>query len=361
MLDKEKESFSTNPLLEMHKELSLFEQTNYCVRYIKNTISNISDSKAIEQGEIAGACFRQASEYYEAGKKVSLSTRPLLLSYSMNNYVKGMAYLTTTNDDILKGFNSHGFAYEYKTSFLESSITKREKGVVSSLEKMVQDTEIKKESIVPLYSLLSLIPGLRKIFNETTEYISHISLPLNKNNTFKLTTNEKPHLIEEFGFGLMGFVSTKVRKHPYWGDEGYTGFFNITGSEYIRNLKGLNIFSNKKIFFPILIDGTSIFVQPMVASYLIIMFYGMLVRYNPEKWDKVIDAKISNNYSLIKASMEECYNEFIVSLYRYIFNQRIVKKEYNNNDFRKYINENKSEIFDIIEKEKKDRKRYRGF
>lgn len=358
----EKEIISENPLFDMFKELSLFEQTNYCINYIKDNIIGIDDIKAIEQGEIASACFRQAKEYYEAGQKVSLSTRPLLYSYSMNNYTKGMAYLTTTDEDVLKGFKRHGFDYRYNSKFLETDIIKKSNGAVSSLEKMVQDKEIDNNKNIRLYSLLSLIPNMSSIFNETTMYISNIGFPYEFPYEYKVITRDKSFDTNELNLQgkLLGFTGTIVSQNKYRVGCLLVGL-TIATQKNINNLKGLPYISDKHIFLPIIIDNDAVLVQPMVASYLIIMFYGMLVRYHAEKWDKIIDAKISDNYSLVKISVEECYNEFIVNLYRYIFKQRIIKKEYSDDSVKKYIENNKREILDMLEKEKENKKRQFGY
>jgi len=349
----EKEIISDNPLFDMFKELSLFEQTSYCVKYIESNILNLSSEQILYHADIASACFRQAKEYYEAGKKVSLSTRPLLYSYSINNYTKGMAYLTTNNDDILKGFGNHGFKYEYNNDFLNSTIKKVRLGAIHSLEKMVQDEEIPNNKPIPIHLLLALIPSLSKTFNSTTEYVSHVAFPLEEKNDFKLITQGKNFKINEKQSKLVGLIGQKVAKHPYWGDECIRLGINVNGQELIKKLKRLSYVSNNHIFIPLLIDDKAILVQPMVASYLTLMFYGMLVRYHAEKWDKIIDGKTSNTFSLVKISIEDCYEEFVVNLYRYIFKQRIIKKEYTNDSVKDYIKDNAKEILEILDNEKK--------
>lgn len=100
---------SKNPLKDILADLQLFQQTNYCYNYIKNKYPDNEETKILHSSEIASACFRQANEFMISAQNANLSTNPLLYSYALNNFTKGMAYLLYLDENMLKYFKRHGF------------------------------------------------------------------------------------------------------------------------------------------------------------------------------------------------------------------------------------------------------------
>lgn len=100
---------SNNPLKDILADLQLFQQTNYCYNYIKNKYPDGEDAKILYSSEVASACFRQANEFIISAQNANLSTNPLLYSYALNNFAKGMAYLLYLDEEMLKYFKDHGF------------------------------------------------------------------------------------------------------------------------------------------------------------------------------------------------------------------------------------------------------------
>lgn len=111
---KEKYRVSKNPLDSTLNNLKVFEQNKYCFDYIKENFPDKTDDEISRHAFISSACFRQASEYLTASSNVSLSTKPLLLSYAFNNLLKGIAYLKSFNNDVLDGFTNHGLKFKIK-------------------------------------------------------------------------------------------------------------------------------------------------------------------------------------------------------------------------------------------------------
>ena len=161
---------SKNPLESIFYDLKMFEQTQYCLKYMRNIFFDKNDDEIMNHAEIASSCFRQANEYYKAASIVSLSTNPLLYSYALNNFAKGIAYLLYFDKEMLKYFKDHGFYIldDYiRENILETNITIKQSGVPTFILKLFNNVVFKKQEI-SFELLLSQIPEISDIFNKTT-------------------------------------------------------------------------------------------------------------------------------------------------------------------------------------------------
>ena len=138
---------STNPLKDILADLQLFQQTNYCYDYIKNKYPDDDETKILYSSEVASACFRQANEFIISAQNANLSTNPLLYSYALNNFAKGMAYLLYLDEEMLKYFKDHGFYISddnIKDNILETNITIKQSGVPTFILKLFNNVVFKK-------------------------------------------------------------------------------------------------------------------------------------------------------------------------------------------------------------------------
>ena len=126
---------------------------------------------------MASACFRQANEFIISAQNANLSTNPLLYSYALNNFAKGMGYLLYLDEDMLKYFKKHGFNISddsIKDNILETNITIEQSGVPTFILKLFNNTVLKKQEI-SFELLLSQIPEISSIFNKTTLKMSNVA------------------------------------------------------------------------------------------------------------------------------------------------------------------------------------------
>lgn len=168
---------SNNPLKDILADLQLFQQTNYCYNYIKNKYPNGEEAKILYSSKVASACFRQANEFIISAQNANLSTNPLLYSYALNNFVKGMAYLLYLDEEMLKYFKDHGFYISddnIKKNILETNITLKQCGVPTFILRLYNNIILKKQEI-SFELLLSQIPEISSIFNKTTLKMSNVA------------------------------------------------------------------------------------------------------------------------------------------------------------------------------------------
>lgn len=338
-----------DPFSSSISDIKIFEQLNCCYDYLKSKYNNLDDTMVLKHAKISSACFRQANEFINSANKASLSTSPLLYSYAMNNYLKGLAYLTTTDENVINGFKNHGFTVYDKNilnNLCNSRITINKSGTVASLLQLFDNYQLSKQEI-SFSNLMRHIPGIEDVYFKTTSNNSLVAIRnINeKNEYFMYTTkfdNESEMIFKTFG--VMGNIILEQNKFIFC--------LNMKGSENLN--KGIfnknNIFYNDYLIFPGNFNEGLKDINIIFYCYLLIMSYGMLVRYNPHKWEDFIDRKISNEAILIEQSVTEAVKHFISKLHQKIFDYTYIDETYSNLDVKKVINNSTEDIMNNITK-----------
>lgn len=342
---------SNNPLKDILADLQLFQQTNYCYNYIKNKYPDCEENQILYSSEVASACFRQANEFIISAQNANLSTNPLLYSYALNNFAKGMAYLLYVDEEILKYFKEHGFYISddnIKDNILETNITIKQSGVPSFILKLFNNTIIQKQEI-SFELLLSQIPEISDIFYKTTLKMSNIAKKTpNTKNEFQMYSEkiedikEREDIFKEYG--IIGNYNL-TNQTFYFG-------FNLKGQEKIeKDVIKNNLFYKEYLILPNkFIDGIYT-INLMFYCYLLIMSYGMLVRYNAHKWENFIDPKISKESTLIAMSVDVCVNNFLTLLHQKLLGYTYIEDKYNDYNVKKVIRDSTPQIMNNITSE----------
>lgn len=340
---------SKNPFESTINDLKMFEQTKYCFEYIKQENNSKSDEEIMEHAKIASACFRQAGEYYKAAISVSLCTSPLLFSYALNNILKGTSYLKTFDNEIISGFSNHGFNVKNESIYeniLKSKIQVKEHGAVVSLLKLFGNSIETQE--IEFNKILRHIPGISDTYFKSTGEVSLLAIK-DKNDTSKYIikgntlNNEISSIAEEFGM-----VGTIIPR-----EESYYCYLNmkckdsIERGTYSRN----NIFYRNYLNIPDRFKEGIKDINIIFYCYLLIMSYGMLVRYNAHKWENFIDKKISKEATLIELSVSNAVVNFYYQMHYILFNYYYEEDSYNDLDVKKVIRESTKDIMNNITKE----------
>lgn len=85
--------------------------------------------------------------------------------------------------------------------------------------------------------------------------------------------------------------------------------------------------------------------------YLLIMAYGMLVRYNAHKWECFIDRKKSKESMLIELSVTNSVINFYYQIHYMLFKYYYEEDSYNDVDVKNVIRESTKDIMNNITKE----------
>ncbi len=336
-----------NPIQAVFDDLKLFEQNNYCYNYLKNRFNNKSEEELIEHSNIASSCFRQASEYYVSAINASINTNPLLFSYALNNLLKGVCYLKSFDETILKGFKSHGFEvnsnYLNKDALKSKIMIKKQNGAVHSLLKLYGNSLEKQD--ISLYKILRHIPDIDNFYFKLVGSISLIARSNNrKENGYIISGNfideETRNIFKDFSFGC-DIINNR--------DECYC-YTTMKTNDYFKN----NIFNCNNIYYRNYINIPERFDEGLkdinisFYCYLLIMAYGMMVRYNPNIWEEYIDKKNASYSTLIELSIPNAVTTFYYQMHNQLFDFYYENDSYTEKDIKKVINESTEDIMNNI-------------
>ena len=343
-----------DPIQSTFNDLKLFEQNSYCYKYLKNNNSNIDDSILLEHADIASSSFRQASEYYKSASMSPISTSPLLYSYAMNNLLKGVCYLISFDSDILDGFRGHGFKLEnknLKTDILNSKVTlMKHKGVVHSILKLYGNS-LECGQDIYLYKLLRHIPNIDKFYYESVGSISLIATEtsdedgefiINGSNMDAETNNIFK------GCSIVGNILSREKI--------CSCYLTMKTQDYLND----NVFNRNDMFYKNYLNIPEEFNEGLKCinisfyCYLLMMSYGMIVRYNPNIWEKYIDKKDSKYSTLIELSISNAVLNFYFQMHNLLLNFYYYDNNYNELDIKQIIDNSTSSIMNNITKKIKD-------
>lgn len=342
---------SNNIILDTLNDLKLFTQTNYCKNYLKNKFEMITEEELEIHSEISSACFRQAFEYYNNANNSNITTSPLLYSYCSNNMAKGLTYLESLDEDILKNFKRHGFNISdqnVKNSLLDTTITVNKIGATRALLEITNS---------------SIIENIDISFNDLIRRVPIL------NDIYEKSLNEKAYvlkIINEYEYETAGLINQNDNIYKYLnklnfqiGHNQYSNTSTIwlpmSGQDYVEENKN-NFLYLDYFIIPFIHDKNIKIINPLFITYLIIMGYGMLVRYNAHKWEKYIDSKSSGESVLITMSITVCMNIFFNIVHNILFKYIYIEEKYNDKKVKELLHE--KETIDIIENELVERLNY---
>ena len=333
---------SHNTMKDTINDLKLFSQTNYCKKFLRINYDNIDDKSLEVHAEISSACFRQAFEYYNTAINSPITTSPLLYSYCLNNMAKGMTYLLTTDEKILNGFRNHGFTVnssKIKSDLLSTPITINATGATQSLLALTNSSIIKNVDIT-FDELIKRVPSLRDIYEKSTDSKSYV---LRKDEDYEYSMNGE---IDENDKIQKIFEKLNITYgYQEWKNETKL-WIPISGQKIIEENEKNYIYLDTFVL-PFEIDNEIAVINQIFVTYLIIMGYGMLVRYNAHKWEKFIDSKSSDENVLISTSISSCVESFLNIIHYLLFNYNYIEEKYTDNKVKDLLQE--KETIDIIE------------
>lgn len=337
---------SISPIEDILKELSLFKQTTYCFEHLKKNFPDITDCEIAEHAQVASSCFRQAFEFYTSAKSANITTSPLLYSYSLNNFAKGLIYLSSFDSKMTDFFKKHGFKVENKNinnNLLESLITIEKSGPPTAIL-MLLDNHIIEKQTISFRKLLEHIPEIADIYTKITHYCSHTA---KLNESYYEFKSENWDAESQDLKDVADYIKCVGTYSPQAG-VCYTQFSMASKKIIEDNCIEDNIYYKDMIILPIKLTEGIFSINVMYYSYLIIMAYGMLVRYNADKWEKFIDTKISNESILIKESILECVKIFIIHIHMLLFNYTYENLKYSDDNVKKVIKDSTKDIMKNI-------------
>ncbi|MBS4022980.1 MAG: hypothetical protein KGZ79_11285 [Dethiobacter sp.] len=356
--------YTTDAQRELWSLLGLFESTEYVGRHLSAVHTEITDSEVELRTKSVVYCTRQAREFFTASSQVSLLTRPLLLSYGMLNLAKALVMIkSSAGINFTNMFRKHGANKpdgegvlslsnetvkigQYGTfsdllkiydlgSFLNISTNLQE--LISQLPDLYQlylHVYNKHPRVVPFYSerQSKFIINIDSIhFSELKEQLHSIKSLLQENE-YSLEVKEDTFIIEKYTYAKKSLSELGLL------------FKSIAGEEYLRipSKKEENIFKLNEISI----------------AYLIIYAFGMMSRYQPERWGAYVDPNISLESEIISKSIDVCKQRYLHIVVNALFREDYIF--HNSFNIQKSNREIADELFpEIYERITDERRRER--
>ena len=315
-------SFESNKSAIFLEQLSLFTQDSYCKEYIDKQ-NLYTSAKDIERAaKISAACFRQAKEYLTASQHITLATKPLLIAYAQNNFIKGTAYLK--RNDLSSHFERHGLQLKEENiadNFIDSKIIKQF-GVTTAIEHLLGLGHISNSSPMSIGEMLSLIPTVSRyycdIYSKAPRVFEAHRGSRHGYITYSVKINDgldPDELAKEYE--ALTLVGLPLEYSPYGKRfiiRGVEGLIAKTPEQVQRLIATDDFFIT-----PIIVNAQLYWMPPLYTSYLLMLTYSMLVRYHAEKWFGFIDPQKSTSYTIIDISTKYALEIFVDGIHALLF------------------------------------------
>lgn len=305
---------------ELWDLLGMFESKSYVCEKLYTNFGNLDVSELNTRIEIITSTVRQAREYFKASNNVSNLTSPLLVNYGMINLAKALYYLTQSTIEN-KHFSKHGVKLTEGTYNSIADINLEIKNVGSIIGLTTCYNEKKLKSLISLKDLLSQIPELYQLYEETFNTYSKVLYAQPTKYGYKVFSSkkDKDNIMSYIGkeheniFTKGVFIQKSFKSSDH--------FFSITkaiGGDLTDNLLKTatsNTFIN--------IQTKDNRYNQITITYLVIFTYSMLIRYQPNNWEKLINNDFSKECQIIFKSISVCREKYIIEVTKLLLGEDI--------------------------------------
>lgn len=135
-----------------------------------------------------------------------------------------------------------------------------------------------------------------------------------------------------------------------------SGYITVKAERLLRE----KVFSQSDLFYKDYLNLPEKFcdgvrsINVSFYCYLLIMAYGMIVRYDANVWEKYIDKKVSKYSTLIELSISNAVLNFYFQMHYLLFNFYYNDDSYTDLDIKRIINDSTTDIMNNITKKIKN-------
>lgn len=316
---------------ELWDLLGMFESKSYVCEKVAINFPSIEVSELNKRVDIITSSVRQSREYFLAANNVSNLTSPLLVNYGMLNLAKALYYLTQ-KDISSNPFSKHGIQLKSKDyqSLSDVKLDIKKKGAILDLISCYDEKKMLES--ISILDLLSQIPELYQLFQETYNTYSKVLYAKPIKHGYKLfSTKRDKAIISKYITDNYDDIFTKGIHLEILPDKSDASFrcTKCIGGDLSDNLLRTNT-SNSFIN----IEKSKLRYSQITISYLIIFAYSMLVRYQPNNWERFINNDFSKECQIITKSIQICKEEFIIEVTKLLLSDdiEILTKDDDKND-----------------------------
>ena len=346
------EILADNPEQEVWFLLSE-DESEYAVkrklsRYLQTEGIEIDDEELSQAVSYFSYCLKQAKEYFNAAKNVSILTRPLLLFYGMVCLAKVLIILKEPRYPLevrkSRNLQQHGLTFFDKRSddiLLENDIVQiKSEGTFSSVYRFFKEElpEQKEYSIGDLYGWIhelytyfpiesNLRTHLAMVNNSIDAANGHIVLKIRVVNWDQFEEKSiyevYPFLKEDFDLReedgskvFVGKIDANKKKYPKEIRDSFER--KAKQEELVKEIeKYLGEFCRYDLLTReyLVPRGEQFKLNPLLATYMLMYGYSRVCRYQPQKWGQVIEGRTSNERWLVEKAVELSAKIFPLEIY----------------------------------------------
>jgi hypothetical protein len=261
----------------------------------------------------------QAEEYLNAASAVSLTTQPLLVSYSLLALSRCMIALRLPGDQqMFNCLQSHGAKFTVGNSLLDCTLTFKKEGIIPRLLHAANDLPLYGKTI-SFGDLLSMLPQLHCEYEVTYDLKSRV-IPGNRENLMEyLSFKTDGNQLEECEQLISIFDSKLKNETPAVSDYDVrlskrNGLLYATGKAmpYLKKYKIIQEY--KGIWYLSLgynlDEHDRIWISQCSLIYTLCFALGMLVRYHPILWDRLTGQASAEDRPVAERLMKTATEEF---------------------------------------------------
>jgi hypothetical protein len=306
-----------DPIKETWSMLSYFESKHNCLQYLEERFGKVNVDSLSEQERLEAEKVRletadhfaftasAAREYYEAADRVTILTRPLLIFY-------GMASLSKVLFIAAHGKKSpstkHGLqkCKGWNGSFSELSVQIGKDGTFPQFHGCFCKESLSDQKL-SMKELLSLIPEVKvafeKVYHEKSQAlgisridvgISIMDSELDKYTDLENCIDQVPGINDRYADRQM--LSDRV---ILWCKD------HKAKDPTVRSISG-----EEYLVLPLRKNMQIVDVPEMSSHFLIMFLLGMLSRYDPKEWGRVIKAEESGEIYVVQKFLEVTKRKF---------------------------------------------------
>jgi len=284
---------SETPVKEIWARLGFFESEHNAKEFLKDKF-NLPDRDLKDTASSLAFTMRAAREYYDAGERVSLLTKPLLIFYGMTALSKVLFISTHGKKSPSKG---HGLQTPKPTVLEELSTRVKKDGTFPQFHSCYSKEKLYRMKF-RMKELLTIVPEVKAEFE---------TIYGEKSRTLKV-------LKIRYGFRIVDSEIDRYRDlannlKAFFPEIHHVQQFGNGVSIYHRHIPLTWTISGKFLVLP-LRRQKNFFLPELSTHFLIMYLLGMISRYHLKEWGRIVHGEESGDVYIIRKFLEATTRKF---------------------------------------------------
>lgn len=284
---------SETPVKEIWARLGFFESEHNTKEFLKDKF-NLPDRDLEDTASSLAFTMRAAREYYDAGERVSLLTKPLLIFYGMTALSKVLFMSTYGKKSPSKG---HGLQTPKPTILEELSTRVKKDGTFPQFHSCYSKEKLYRMRF-KMKELLSIIPEVKVEFE---------TIYKEKSKALKISKIRHGFRVVDSGIERYGDLVKNLKR--LFPEIKHAQQFGNGVTVYHPHIPLTWTVSGKYLVLP-LRRQKGLFLPELSTHFLVTYLLGMISRYNLKEWGEIINGEESGDIYIIRKFLEATTRKF---------------------------------------------------